>query len=368
MFRKILSLLLVCCMLLGSFSMLAMAAETCEHSYDEYGNCTLCDYFCPHVWDANGWCSNCNNYCSHDFVDQRCTICGIECYHSWSEGVCGMCGTVCEHDYVSGQCTNCGATDPDYTPGETETAALVTNASTLAVGDRIVIVATGYDFALGTTQNTNNRSQGAVTKSENTVTFDTAAVQIITLAQGTTSGTFAFDVGAQYLYAASSSSNNLKTSASLTDNASWVITIDAATGAASVSASGTSTRNVLRYNSSSGLFSCYAATNSQKDIAIYRIGQAQHFHSYEAVVTAPTCESAGYTTYTCDCGDRYVADDVPALGHNYADGNCTNCGAEDPDYVEPSEPTEPVPVDYYLIGFINGANYGCEEDWQNLGQ
>ncbi len=39
-------------------------------------------------------------------------------------------------------------------------------------------------------------------------------------------------------------------------------------------------------------------------------------HSYEAVVTAPTCTAGGYTTYTCSCGDSYVADEVAALGHN----------------------------------------------------
>jgi len=38
-------------------------------------------------------------------------------------------------------------------------------------------------------------------------------------------------------------------------------------------------------------------------------------HSYEAVVTAPTCTEKGYTTYTCECGDSYVADYVDALGH-----------------------------------------------------
>ena len=41
-------------------------------------------------------------------------------------------------------------------------------------------------------------------------------------------------------------------------------------------------------------------------------------HSYNAVVTAPTCENAGYTTYTCSvCGDSYVANNVDALGHSY---------------------------------------------------
>ena len=69
-------------------------------------------------------------------------------------------------------------------------------------------------------------------------------------------------------------------------------------------------------------------------------------HDYEAVVTAPTCTEAGYTTYTCDCGDTYVADEVAALGHDYVDGICGNCGGADPDYVpegtEPSVPSTPV--------------------------
>jgi len=41
-------------------------------------------------------------------------------------------------------------------------------------------------------------------------------------------------------------------------------------------------------------------------------------HQYSTVVTAPTCEAAGYTTYTCgNCGDIYTADEIPATGHNY---------------------------------------------------
>ena len=40
-----------------------------------------------------------------------------------------------------------------------------------------------------------------------------------------------------------------------------------------------------------------------------------HVHDYAAVVTAPTCTEGGYTTYTCECGDNYVADEVSANGH-----------------------------------------------------
>ena len=39
-------------------------------------------------------------------------------------------------------------------------------------------------------------------------------------------------------------------------------------------------------------------------------------HSYNASVTAPDCVNDGYTTYKCSrCGDTYIADTVPALGH-----------------------------------------------------
>ncbi len=45
----------------------------------------------------------------------------------------------------------------------------------------------------------------------------------------------------------------------------------------------------------------------------------EHTHEYISVVTAPTCTEKGYTTYTCDCGDTYTADETEATGHDYGD-------------------------------------------------
>jgi len=105
-------------------------------------------------------------------------------------------------------------------------------------------------------------------------------------------------------------------------------------------------------------------------------------HSYNAVVTAPTCTETGYTTYTCSaCGDTYTADETAALGHGeytytnngethtvscgkcdytatedhtYVDGTCI-CGASAHTHaltlVEAKEPT------YGLVG--NTAYYTC---------
>ena len=63
------------------------------------------------------------------------------------------------------------------------------------------------------------------------------------------------------------------------------------------------------------------------------VEEPAHTHSYEAAVTAPSCTEGGYTTYTCECGDSYVADETVALGHDFAEGTCTHCGEKDPDYV-----------------------------------
>jgi len=58
-------------------------------------------------------------------------------------------------------------------------------------------------------------------------------------------------------------------------------------------------------------------------------------HSYESVVTAPTCTEAGYTTYTCSaCGDIYVDDEQEATGHTFSEWEettaptCTEKGEE----------------------------------------
>ena len=52
-----------------------------------------------------------------------------------------------------------------------------------------------------------------------------------------------------------------------------------------------------------------------------------HEHSYDAVVTAPTCTEGGYTTYTCSCGDSYTADETAPLGHSWKGIECENCDA-----------------------------------------
>ncbi len=65
--------------------------------------------------------------------------------------------------------------------------------------------------------------------------------------------------------------------------------------------------------------------------ADYDPNSSIHTHHYQGIETPPTCTEAGYTTYTCTCGDSYTADEVSALDHDYVDGNCSRCGEADPD-------------------------------------
>ena len=59
-----------------------------------------------------------------------------------------------------------------------------------------------------------------------------------------------------------------------------------------------------------------------------------HEHDYTKVITEPTCTEKGYTTYTCECGDSYVADYTDPTGHSFTkyesnnDATCKKDGTE----------------------------------------
>ena len=80
---------------------------------------------------------------------------------------------------------------------------------------------------------------------------------------------------------------------------------------------------------------------------------ALHTESATATVTgvqtkAPTCTEMGETTYTATFSVDWAEEqtktvmDIPATGHHYVNGYCTECGHRDPDY-------RPDPISYYNI-------------------
>lgn len=49
----------------------------------------------------------------------------------------------------------------------------------------------------------------------------------------------------------------------------------------------------------------------------------QHTHTYQSSITPATCEEGGYTTYTCECGNRYHSDHTEPLTHSYSEWTLT---------------------------------------------
>lgn len=169
------------------------------------------------------------------------------------------------------------------TPGKTRASASgtdnyewvkLTSESQLSDGLEVIIAATGNDYAMSTTQNTNNRAAAVITRSGDNLSLPLGNdVAVLTLGKvedgGTTYWTF-YDGGTNkgYLYAASSSSNHLKTESTANDNAYAKITVSS--GETSIVFSKSNfTRNVLLYNTSK-LFACYSSTvNNTKAVELY---------------------------------------------------------------------------------------------------
>ena len=135
---------------------------------------------------------------------------------------------------------------------------LVTDMSQLSIGSKIIIAAANANKALSTLQNPKNRASVDIIKSTNKDTLMVNRdVQIITLEPGAKERTWALSVGdIGYLYAASSSENQMKTQSQIDANASWVIILSD-NGMATMQAMGNNTHCFMKYNTGYQTFSCF---------------------------------------------------------------------------------------------------------------
>ena len=144
--------------------------------------------------------------------------------------------------------------------------ATYTEATSIAdihIGATYVIsgIKDSASWVMTTTQNANNRSAEAATMASGKIR-ETSTIQKFELVEGTKPSTYGFkaingDTAGQYIYAASSSKNYLRSEDTLSDNSSWKITF--ASGTPSVIAQGTYTRNDLKFNPSNNppIFAAY---------------------------------------------------------------------------------------------------------------
>ena len=161
----------------------------------------------------------------------------------------------------------------------------ITSASELEAGTSYLIV--GYDDNLGycamSYQKSNNRHAIQVTEAGGSISLtpatdpssQTEAHQFILM--GSTGAWEFYDpLREGYLYAASSSANQLKTQSTNNANGEWVIEFND-DGTAVVTAQGENTRNIMRFNENSSngepLFSCYNSSSSiNVPVSLYKVG------------------------------------------------------------------------------------------------
>ena len=242
----------------------------------------------------------------HTFVEGACSVCGKSevCEHTWEEGICKECGALCSHEYVYGICSICSDKDPFYVP------------SYYLVG-----YINGADY--GCNDDYENMGDYLFQDDKLIVTFEQDS----------------------YVFLKSEG------------NANWYMVKEYTTETTATfynTNSGASEKMFVP----GGVELIFTLTTVNNDTMVLSYKPFACEHNYEVTSATPaSCTEDGSVSYTCfECGDSYT-EAVPATGHNYVDGNCEFCGAEDPDFVP----------DYYLIGFINGADYGCNDDYENMG-
>lgn len=248
------------------YKLVVSSGSTCDHVYDDGVETT------PATCTTAG------------VKTYTCTIDG--CGHSYTDTIDAL-----GHNYVAGTAVNgiitytcdrdgCNASYEGYVgPWD-----LVTDIASLKVGDKVVIAASAANQALSTTQNSNNRGQAAITKdtTNNTISWEGNAVQVLTLEEGATAGTWAFYTGSKYLYSPSAN-NYIREQASKNVNASWSISIDSTNGKTTIF-NKSQTAYEIQYNSNNSIFSCYKST--QGAICLYELHTEESGESGgEATVT-----------------------------------------------------------------------------------
>ena len=155
------------------------------------------------------------------------------------------------------------------------TPSTYTLATSIESGKNYILVgkADGNYYAMGE-QRSNNRGAVEITVdgSTATATITNNGAHEFTITSIATAGIYTIQDAATsgYLYAASSSNNHLKTEAALDENhnGEWTITFNAEDSSASIVASSSQNRNIMQFNNSSTLFSCYSSA-SQHSVYLY---------------------------------------------------------------------------------------------------
>jgi len=166
----------------------------------------------------------------------------------------------------------------------------VTDASTLAAGDQVIIAAKDNDVAMSTTISDDRRDEVAVTKLGNYYLTPALDAQTLVLAKGSAEGTFAFYDGVNegYLVSSSSSSSTYKLTNQTYIDANTSFTVEIADGVATIkNKEGSYSSNKIQYYKSKNYF--FSGTSAREAVCLYRlVGVKGTIPVTPADVTLPT--------------------------------------------------------------------------------
>lgn len=150
----------------------------------------------------------------------------------------------------------------------------------------------GEIYTIGSSSTANNGKVLGYQDTNNRKAVDWSDTNLAKLTLGGAKDAWTLHDGTGYLYAASSSKNNLKVQTTNDNNGKWSITFG--DNAATIKAQGDNVRNLLRYNSSNSIFSCYSSGQSLVYLFHYSTGTT-------------------YTDYITECVDCTVPAEALAL-------------------------------------------------------
>lgn len=203
--------------------------------------------------------------------------------------------------FVGWTITNIGATPtndkPEFitantipTGNTTYYAVFATKSGSGAGGWKLVTsekdLVAGEIYAIGSSSTANNGKVLGGQNENNRAAVDWSSTALAKLTLGGAKDMWTLYDGTGYLYAASSLKNYLRVQTINNDNGKWSITFS--NNAATIEAQGDNTRNLLRYNSSNTIFSCYSSGQSPVYLFHYSAGISYTDYITECVnCTAP---------------------------------------------------------------------------------
>jgi hypothetical protein len=211
------------------------------------------------------------------------------------------------------------------------TPANYTKASEIVSGHHYIIVGVNENdtFAMGE-QKQNNRSGVLVSADGNTITVTSEEVYDFVIESSGDNYTIYDARTPGYLYAASSSSNYLRTTENNNNDGVWEIDFDANSNEATVIAQGNNTRKYMRFNYNSGnpVFSCYAESSTVKTKVYFYEKSNVIPSNYTLDVTGYGNNAGGYkliaspvTSVTPSANNGFIASEAEEYDLYAFDGN-----------------------------------------------